>query len=725
MKHFKIYNLFILFALTVATVSCVKDDEFDTPDTTIIDPELGGEIVSLSSIRSSYQQAVAAGESTFTYEATNTFAEGFVISSDEGGNFFEEIILQDSAENPQAGVKVLIDVNPLFTKYEMGRKVFIKLDGLTVGLDSGVLTLGVLSEGQIEKIPSPNEADFLIRSSETATIIPTVKTLSQITEDDVNTLIQLPNAQFTESQIDLSFANEPGDEFDGDRIIESCSDDGGTILFQTSTFADFKGLNLPDGSGSITAVLTRDFFGEQFVLNVNEPGDINFDSPDRCEPMPLDPGLQATTTFAAVRARFQQAGGYEEFGTDEDPLIIEGYVISSDEKGNFFDEIFIQNTPGTEDLGPNNPRLGLRVIMDKNDIYQTFPVGRKVYVKLNGLAINEDSGILTIGLQNVAQIEKIPDGSLDLFVVGGQEIEELQPLNVSVNELNADDLNTLVQLDDMQFTIQQLGLTYAGEPGDNFDGERNLESCDETGDIRLFTSTFADFKSQILDPDSGQITAVYSNDFSGDERILTIRDLDDVNFTGERCDPPVVDCGIAGTTGTNILFTDFFESQTTGTPITGNGWTNYIEAGTETWEAFFDDGTNASLGISARMGSFNSGDASSIGWLITPEIDFNAQDGETLNFKTSNSFSDGSEMQVLFSSDWDGNPANITSATWSSLSSANIVDDSAFFGDWIPSGNVDLSCIDGAGYIAFKYIGSGDEAFDGTYELDEIVVNSN
>ena len=169
----------------------------------------------------------------------------------------------------------------------------------------------------------------------------------------------------------------------------------------------------------------------------------------------------------------------------------------------------------------------------------------------------------------------------------------------------------------------------------------------------------------------------------------------------------------------------FFETQTLNAPIAGNGWTNYIEAGTETWEAWFDGSENMSLGISARMGSFNSGDANSIGWLITPEINFDMQTGETLHFKTSNSFDDGSVLEVRFAGDWDGNENTITMATWIELGSVTVVSDNDGFPEWISSGNVDLSCIEGTGHIAWKYIGSGNGDFDGTYELDEIEIRSN
>lgn len=726
MKTRQFYKVLILWVFVCCISSCVEDDAYELPDTVIFDPELQGAIVSITSVKAALEAAQIVGEEIITFDGTNTFMSGFVISTDEGGNFFEELIVQDEAENPTAGIKVVIDVNPLFTKYEVGRKIFIKLDGLSAGFNSGVVTLGILNGAEIDKISAPLEADYLFRSAETAQLIPTVKTLSEFSENDVNTLIQLPNAQFTESQVGLTFANEPGDSFDGDRLVESCSEDGGSILFQTSTFADFKGITIPEGSGMLTAILSRNFFGDENVLVIRDPSDINFESLERCKPKPLDPGIEPTTTFAAVRARFEQAGNaYAAFGVEEDPLIIEGYVVSSDEKGNFFDELFIQNTPETEDLGTNNPRLGLRIIMDKNDIYQTFEVGRKMYILLNGLAVDEDTGILTLGIQNVNNIVKIPNEILKDYVVGGEEIVTIVPLPKKVNELNADDLNTLVSLRDMQFIASQIGLTYAGEPADNFDGERTLQSCDDTGDIRLFTSTFADFKSQLLDDGSGTITALYTRNFSNDESVLSVRDLDDIIFSGARCDPPLVDCGVADVVGTTVLFADFFETQTANTAITGNGWTNYIEAGSETWEAWFDTSENMSLGISARMGSFNSGDASSLGWLITPEINFDTQTGETLHFKTSNSFDDGSDLRVLFAGDWDGIESNITSATWIDLGAVIIVNDTDGFPEWISSGNVDLSCVEGTGHIAWKYIGSGNGDFDGTYELDEIEINSN
>ena len=84
---------------------------------------------------------------------------------------------------------------------------------------------------------------------------------------------------------------------------------------------------------------------------------------------------------------------------------------------------------------------------------------------------------------------------------------------------------------------------------------------------------------------------------------------------------------------------------------------------------------------------------------------------------------DSSYLEVLYSQDWDGDEATITSATWGVLSDAYVVKDTDSFAEWFNSGTVDLSCATGTIYIAFKYTGSGLDNFDGVYELDEISVD--
>ena len=182
MKNFNLYKLVMLLMVTVAIVSCVQDDDFETPNTIVVAPNLEGEVLTIMGINSAFEQLVAdaaddlgVDPSDFNYEDVLaelretekltfetdfiTYVEGYVISNDQAGNFFEEMILQNAPSNPVRGVKVLIDVNPLFITYEVGRKVYVRLDGLTAGYDGGVFTLGILDLNDLGKIGESQMSD--------------------------------------------------------------------------------------------------------------------------------------------------------------------------------------------------------------------------------------------------------------------------------------------------------------------------------------------------------------------------------------------------------------------------------------------------------------------------------------------------------------------------------------------------------------------------------------
>ena len=134
MKNFNLYKLVMLLMVTVTIVSCVQDDDFETPNTIVVAPNLEGDVLTIMGINSAFEQLVAdaaddlgVDPSDFNYEdvlaelrATEkltfetdfiTYVEGYVISNDQAGNFFEEMILQNAPSNPVRGVKVLIAVS--------------------------------------------------------------------------------------------------------------------------------------------------------------------------------------------------------------------------------------------------------------------------------------------------------------------------------------------------------------------------------------------------------------------------------------------------------------------------------------------------------------------------------------------------------------------------------------------------------------------------------------
>ena len=432
------------------------------------------------------------------------------------------------------------------------------------------------------------------------------------------------------------------------------------------------------------------------------------------------------TTFKTIKSLYDQAvnSGNAIAIIDEDyDFYIQGYVISSDKSGNFFRELIIQNKK--DDSSPDNdPRLGFQIAVNVSSLSDIYQFGQKVYVKMSGLTVGESSGVIVIGKGNGAQVEQIQPSEYKNIIIRSSEIVDIQPKISNISNLTAWDYNTLIQLENMQLNRFELGATFASESIDEYDGVRTLVSCNSGVSIRMQTSTFSDFKSLIIPQGQGTVTGVFGRDYGGDFNVLVLNKSTDINFgESERCDPLELGCGIASTLGTGNLLYEDFEDQKNNKPIEIEGWTNYIEVGTEAWEAFSSTSSNASLGRSARFQSSSSGDDSNIGWLISPAINLDAQDGETLRFKTSNSLANSSFLEVLYSLDWDGDEATIETATWGVLSDAYVVKDTDSFVPWFNSGTVDLSCADGTLYIAFKFTGSGQDTFDGIYELDEISVD--
>lgn len=347
MKTLKINKLILLLIGLVVFNSCVEDDDFDTPNTSIVEPNIPADQIKLmTALAGDLAQEQSANDGIFdpqpldysneddivdyVFDEEDVYVTGYVVSSDEAGNFFEEIIIQDKPENPTIGIKFLIDVNPLFVRYEVGRKVYIKLNGLSVGITNGVLTLGTNANGEVDKVAPSLENDVVLRSNEVATITPLSVNVSDFEDDLTNLCVELVDVQFASNQVlgdnPLTYASEQQDQFDGERTLESCAESGSSVTFSTSTFADFKGLSLPTGRGSLKGILTKNFEGEAFNIVVNSPEDVNFDNATRCDPLFQDSfaagNLDLWTPYSVTGP---QEWYYNTFGNPSDSATMSGF----------------------------------------------------------------------------------------------------------------------------------------------------------------------------------------------------------------------------------------------------------------------------------------------------------------------------------------------------------------------------------------------------------------
>ena len=434
--------------------------------------------------------------------------------------------------------------------------------------------------------------------------------------------------------------------------------------------------------------------------------------------------MLATATevdLAYVKALYNENGAETVPFYVENDIYVKGYVSSSDKSGNFFKEFYMQDAP-------SGPTGALKIVLDQVDTYNQYNKGRELYISLKGLQIGEErvgNGIITIGGgtefdQYGGTVTRINENQIRTSLLRSEVTEEITPLVVTFSSLTDDHVGVFVQVDGVEFADNLDGKRYF-DPVQVYDTQRTLQSCSgfTYSNMSLETSSFANFKEHLLPTGNGTIKGIVNKTFDGSTRILALNTVEDVDLEGSRCstlDPADF----------SDIFVEDFESMTTYTTVSGNGWTAYAEEGSYNWRALTtsDSGNPGPGNVIASMGAYNSNSPSNIAWLISPSIDLDAQDFEFINFQSSNSFSDNSELQVLISTDWDGTTANVASATWTTLSDATVVSSGDYYQDWIDSGLVNLSSYSGTAYVAFKYIGGddGSDDIDGTFEIDNYKV---
>ena len=245
----------------------------------------------------------------------------------------------------------------------------------------------------------------------------------------------------------------------------------------------------------------------------------------------FDPNLPVNTTIKQLKTKFVLGQNYEPV-LIEDDVTIQGIVTANDQSGNFYKQIIIQDSTGA-----------IPVKINRSGLYSDFPVGRKVYIKCQGLSLGEYGDFIQLGRgkDEKDDLADIPNTLINDYIIKASYPHVVEPKVVSVSDLNVpalgeDMLGMLVKFERVQVIDQFRGETYGEDPNDpntTSSGEnRKVESCGGA-EIILRNSNYCNFQSALMPDGSGELIGIYSR-FGNDAQIL-IRDLNDVNFNKERC----------------------------------------------------------------------------------------------------------------------------------------------------------------------------------------------
>ena len=317
-----------------------------------------------------------------------------------------------------------------------------------------------------------------------------------------------------------------------------------------------------------------------------------------------------------------------------------------------------------------------------SDADNTLAMNSKVRIFCNGLSFTDYNGLLQFGDLSInSQVEMISLTS-----------EAPVPDTVSIDQvLTGEYEGRFVYFPDVQFE----------EPG-TFSGSKVLTDC--ISNIEVYTRSAAAFSTQSTPAGRGSLKGISS--VFNDQQII-LRDPAELNMTGDRCN----------SSGTIYLSQDFNTIARYANVSTLAGWLTYPEAGTKTWYGNIVSGK----GIWVQATAYNSGEASVISWMITPQVDLTGAIKPYISFDSADGYDNGATMELYASSDYSGSTTPWTS-TWTKLSFTLPPLTPTTYSSFVSSGKVDLSVFNGKKiYVAWVYKG-GAPSRTTTWEVDNVTV---
>jgi len=265
-------NKFPIILLLIALVqySCVKNRDFDVP-----------EVACENTLKatSSYEEIKAMYVDHTIKIQADLSIEGYVISSDVAGNFFGVLYFQNKASNATGGFEIAIDLRDSHLFYKSGAKIIIKLKGLYLGYSKGVYKLGGVftsfGNESVGRLPSNTVFEHIFVVCDNGSeLLPQEISLDQISAATVNTLVTIKGVQFSEEDLNNTFAIAKEETA---RTLVDCKDQKLTIV--NSGYSDFQNEAIPEGSGTVTGILSKENDG--YFIVIRDLEDVTLDE-ERC-----------------------------------------------------------------------------------------------------------------------------------------------------------------------------------------------------------------------------------------------------------------------------------------------------------------------------------------------------------------------------------------------------------------------------------------------------------
>ena len=688
-KYSSFFKIFFIAFASLLLTACVHDDKYDDPvlqDYQCKDLTATMTIADVKLLHTNMRYVFP--------ENSTAVMEGYVSSTDESGNIYKTIYIQDAPVNPTQGFVISVDAVSTYTKFPQGSKIYIELKGLALGTYGGLVQLGVedanaVAQGvdAVSRIPEKLVPQRIFRScSVREEIVPKVLKISEMAANQalLGALIKVEDAEFTNRVLCSAYAPDgvTVDRPIGQGWNTSANSYANTAVVRNSGFAAFANQQLPAGNGDFVGIFSK--FNSTYQMYINKVADLadmkNFPRLDgiTSNPCVIDPSAYTAKTVAEVKQLF--TSGLTQITGN---FLLKAKVTANDETGNLFKYIYVEDATG-----------GIRVNINKTNLYQDarFKVGKEVYVKLKDLYVGSNGGEIQLGVPFNGNIGQIAEADVyKHFFDSNMPATPVVATERTITQLTTADVGRWIKIKDLQFIDGDLGQPYASGGVTN----RTLEDC-SGNKIILRTSNFASFAGAEVDGGKGDVYAILSI-FNGTYQLWIPKqvhaDLDD-----PRCD---------GSVPPTTIFFEGFQ-----TSLTAN-FTAYDVAGPQQVWTRSNQGTGTNY-----YAVMNGGTAANEDWLVSNEINLTGYNGYSFSFDSDGRASTpGNPLEVYITENFSGNPST---TTWTKV---NAPIDTALGGfAFFNSGKINIdSYANKKIRIAFKYTSTTTAST--TWEVDNLKVS--
>lgn len=239
MKKLATITAIMLTLLSGLFISGCVNKDFDTPEPNVPHVDFASN-TTIAELKAMFTGAM----DTIT---TDVVIQGVITGNDESGNIYKSLYIQDET----GGIQIPLNQTGLYNDYRIGQRLFIKCKDLYLGAYGGMVQLGYNNMGSIGQIPAVMIPQHLFLDSlPGAAPAATVLTIPGITVANYATLIRLDSVHF----------ETPGEEFATATATTNrnlVDEDDNVIIVRTSNYSSFRAELMPDGVGTVYAILSN------------------------------------------------------------------------------------------------------------------------------------------------------------------------------------------------------------------------------------------------------------------------------------------------------------------------------------------------------------------------------------------------------------------------------------------------------------------------------------